>query len=191
MQHIALQNRQREIDETRRSLAEQLGRLEARHNIPTLDSLVAARGDRERGWQIVLKVLQHSAQDSDEVGRFVECFPPAHDLLEAYVRSVSVTDQLADRLLSEAELVASKSKLLADAIVADERIAKLEAERAKITADRQDFHADWEDVWQDLQVTVQTPREMRPWRNKQQAIARDAAHLRERQSGSRSDSKTN
>ncbi len=48
MQHIALQDRQREIDETRRSLAEQLGRLEARRDIPTLDSLVAAREDRER-----------------------------------------------------------------------------------------------------------------------------------------------
>ena len=174
----ALNRRRTEVDGDRQDLIERLEQLEATREILTLESLTAARREREQGWQLLLEVWRSGKPDSVRMEGFVRRFAPANELAEAYDRSVHAADEVADRLRQDAELVGTKSKLLADKQQTSDRLSKFDAEIAERNVDHAKLLDDWKNSWTKVPIAVLTPREMRAWRNKQQALVETAALLR-------------
>ncbi|HEV2971284.1 MAG TPA: AAA family ATPase [Pirellulales bacterium] len=174
----ALDRRRTEADGDRQALIERLEQLEATREILTLESLNSARRQREEGWQLVLEVWRDGKPDSARVEGFVRHFASANELTEAYDRSVHAADEVADRLRQDAELVGTKSKLLADEQQTSDRLSKFDAEIADRKAEHAGLLEDWKNNWTKVPIAVLTPREMRAWRNKQQALVGTAALLR-------------
>ena len=87
--------------------------LELERDVPTEDTLLAARDRRDHGWQLVKAIwLDHQPAGLDHTA-FINEFAPTGTLASAYESSVAHGDILADRLRREADQVAQKAELLA------------------------------------------------------------------------------
>ena len=162
-------------------LTDQLRQLELQNKVPTQDELDAMRLFREQGWQLVLKAWQEGQHGGEDVDAFVEKFDPLQTLPQAYHRSVVEADQIADLLRSDADRVATKSKLQADHDQRIGREAAVQSEIARTEADLQSVESRWTAVWKPLGITPLSPTEMRDWLRQQQDISQAAGRIRAKQ----------
>jgi uncharacterized protein YhaN len=156
----------------------QLRQLELEQKVPTNDELEAMRRLREQGWQLVLRAWQDGQENADEVVAFVQDFAPVRTLPEAYHRSVEESDQIADKLRSDADRVATKIRLQRDVEQRLVRHKEVNDEIDKADSELRKIEERWCAIWMPLGITPLTPQEMRDWLHQHKEISQDAEGIR-------------
>jgi len=159
-------------DDSIRQLEARLQSLELQQDVPTEETLLAARNRREEGWRLVKAAWLDSASDGEDVAVFLAEFAPGGPLAAAYEQSVERSDAIADRLHREADRVARKAELLA-------QLSRERATRSALQQDSrllEDLHArtqrDWNTVISPLglDAEAQTPAELRAWLRRREDV---------------------
>lgn len=142
--------------------------------VPTETDLEQARYRRDEGWRLVKGIWVEKEFDE---GRTRE-YSPELPLDQAYEKSVSEADQIADRLRRETDRVSRKAILLSNRGRLLENIKALETQKEEATSVKTMHLADWRTLWEPLGFNPLTPREMRSWLQGWQKLANEAENLR-------------
>ena len=164
--------RNMETAETRLAgIESELARLQRRGELPTLESLCAARERRDRGWSMVLAEWRGQGSGKE--------FTPGKPLESAYPESVAEADGIADRLREEAESVAQAeekrlqvSEWSAKAAEARQEVERLEA-AAGVCLEA------WAAEWAACGVMARSHDEMAEWREQWVAFRNALTKFRE------------
>ncbi len=173
-----LQVRMDEKVAQKRRLEKQLAELELTRPVPTEDELTSARERREQGWQIILRAWQDSEDTDEAAAPFIDDYPPARNLSDAYRRAVDVTDQISDQLRSDADRVATKVKTQFEIAQCEQDLKTLEEELLQAETEQTELHSQWRELWESLGVSALTPAEMRDWLRHHQDFTAKASQLR-------------
>jgi uncharacterized protein YhaN len=168
------------LEDARADLEKELEALRLTGKVPTEDDLQEARDRRDQGWEIVRLTLEGRAPTEEAVRDFVQDFPPASTLSEAYTASVRHTDEVADRLRREADRVAVLARLLAQQAGHAKRTEQLRGALADAEKKRTNLSEEWAALWQPAGIAPRSPREMRVWAQEHKALAARAAEIRGR-----------
>ncbi|HUY36529.1 MAG TPA: AAA family ATPase [Pirellulales bacterium] len=160
------------------ALERQLRQLELQGAVPAETDLVESRRRREVGWRLVRAQWLERERDLSAERAFLAEFAPLNDLAAAYEQAVRQADEQADRLRREADRVATRAGFLADRQACQAEFEKLAAQRREAESQRRGLMDAWNAAWQALAVAPLTPREMRPWVVKQQALVQQSEALR-------------
>ena len=176
-QQIAEGTEQKDI--TERDLEE----LRREHDVPSEDDLIAARQQRDQGWQMVREVLcDGQAADAKAAEAFITHFAPDRDLADAFQTAQEAADALVDRLRREASQVARKAMLTARHLDLQRRFDQHQLARQTAQATWDQLHEDWRELWSPLGIGPKSPREMRAWMAQQKSLAELAGSIdRQRQ----------
>jgi len=170
-----LAERRRSLEEKRRSVQESLGdaarqleEMQRAGAVPTEGDLLEARSRRDQAWKLL-------KQDWAET--------------EAYERMVQETDELADRLRREADRVQSQARLLANRDQLASAAEALDADLARTMEEAARAETSWKELWQSCGIgggigggiSPLPPREMHPaWTSRCEKLRDRAAALRQR-----------
>ena len=168
----SIQQRISDCQQEAQQLDSQIESQRRQQDVPTEEDLTAARQRRDTGWQLVQQSFSDAANErSDDVAAFINESPGAQNLLRAYEAGVERADQIADRLRREADQVAGKLQNLARRDAVGQRLAQLMTQQSELSAECQRIESQWQQLWQPLQIRPLSPREMRTWLARQQALA--------------------
>ena len=162
------------LDEAARNAAkldQDLERLRLEHDVPTEDDLLEARRRRDEAWHQVRRAWQEG-RPAGQLGN--------GDLAQAFEAGMAEADALADRLRREADRVAQKAKLTADRHDVDQQLGEFRDALDRAGQARDRLQGQWCGEWAALGIEPLSPREMRSWRNQQQALAGLAEDIRTR-----------
>jgi hypothetical protein len=127
--------------------------------VVTMEDLTAAREQRELRWQLVRRAWL----DGDDVSAETREFEDGAPLPEAYEKSVRGSDDISDRLRTEAERVHTYAGHRASLEKLFQQINRWSnAERDTLT-ERDRLEATWKEQWQESGIQPGAPREMRDW----------------------------
>ncbi|NTU43202.1 MAG: hypothetical protein HGA78_09190 [Nitrospirales bacterium] len=133
-----------------------------------------ARRHRERGWQLIrLAWLEGGATDLE-----INAYSHGESLERAYERSVTRADETVDRLRREAERVARKATWLADLKRLEGEAARLDEEHKDQRAKAEALSAEWKRLWEGMGIVPLSPREMKAWAERQEALAERSRKIR-------------
>ncbi len=149
------------IVQTISDIQRQTERLQIERAVPTENDLQNVRQKRNELWQTL--------RNND--------FPK--DKLESYEQQVFVSDEISDRLRREADRVAQKASLLADAESYKNKHSRLTAQVEASESELSDLTEKWHEFWQQFGITPKSPREMRAWLQKQTALIEKDRQRRE------------
>jgi uncharacterized protein YhaN len=170
----------RNLEETLLEIEGKIEEIRLEQEVPTEEDLQDAKRERDQGWGLVRRAWEEGHEPEGEVKDFVESFPPANSLADAFELSIEQTDEIVDRLRREADRVARKAKLLADRETqrTKSRLLKTRLEQAKTML--QEIGKEWSKLWEPARISPQSPREMRMWSQDQRAIIEKVTEIRER-----------
>lgn len=143
--------------ETVANLQRELERLGRRGELPTEESLRAARAHRDHGWQLVLAEWKGPGTS--------EKLDPALPLEEAFPRAVEKADGIADRLRREADAVAQAEEKRLSLEDGQRRIETRRAVLAGLEAEIQTCQGEWGAAWEASGIRPRSPQEMEEWRD--------------------------
>jgi len=166
----SLADRADEARSKRADVDRQIEEIRLGGDVPTEEDLLAARALREEGWQLVLEAWQQGSSDDARTGVFLANFSSETDLSAAYSQSVERTDELADRLRRESNRVAKRAALQATRDTLDQEIARYQEQIERATDARRQLFSAWRCCWQPARIEPSSPREMRAWLRRQQAL---------------------
>jgi uncharacterized protein YhaN len=157
--------------------------LRREHDVPSEDDLIAARRQRDQGWQMIREALcDGQAADAKAADAFIAHFAPDRDLADAFQAAQEAADALADRLRREASQVARKAMLTARHLDLTRRVDQHQHARHLAQANLDQLHGDWRELWSPLGIDPKSPREMRAWMIQQKSLAELAGSIdRQRQ----------
>ncbi len=136
-----------------------LAQLAQTGHLPDDEELLAARARRESGWALVRAGWIEGA-DVDEAARLFDSGLP---LADAYERSVSTADQVADLRHREAERLAQHAQLVERAATARAELEEISIRQLEIEAAETAFSLDWRSAWAPTGLEPLPPGEMRAW----------------------------
>ncbi len=178
-----LQTEQEELDRNRSEVEEQIHRIRLSGDVPTEVDLEAARERRDEGWKLVRTAWEIGDYPESAAREFIDGPPPALGLADAYETSVRTADSVADRLRREADRVAHQAALAAEreklATRHRDSTERLKAARTNLA----DIEAEWAAAWAPAGILPRSPREMRAWAGRQEALAARTTEIRERKNG--------
>ncbi|HVU02201.1 MAG TPA: AAA family ATPase [Polyangiaceae bacterium] len=119
-------------------------------DVPTEESLRAARADRDARWSTLRSGL--------EAGTRVAEPTPAE-----FERAIAVADETADRLRREADRVAALASLTAECRSLEGELAELAARRAEVEARERQTIAAFRDRWAEARVVPGSAVEAKAW----------------------------
>ena len=158
----------------------ELEKLRLEHDVPTEEDLVQARQRRDEGWQLVRETLRDGQPaDADAAEAFVAVMAAGGDLAAAFQASQDAADTVADRLRREASQVEKKAMLTVQQQELERRILQQQASRESAETARNQLQAQWRDLWSELGMVPQSPREMRAWLAQQKALVQLADAIRQ------------
>lgn len=140
----------------RKQLERELNQLQQSGQLPSTESLVAARAHRQALWQRLLAQLQNTTTDGEDTVDFA--------LQMAYPAAVLDADRIADALREDAELVARAEQLQFHIKTVHAEIADLNTHLSTLHADQLELQRQWQAQWQECSMTAGTPAEMEDWR---------------------------
>jgi uncharacterized protein YhaN len=172
---------ERRVEEEKavRELDALLRQLDLEHEVPTEEDLRCSRQDREAGWTLVRQAWEDGAEDAPATHAFLEQFPPARNLAEAYEGSVRRSDEVADRLRREAERVTRKIEVRTQQEKHAEQVCHWTQLSSEATAELAQLEAEWSALWEPLGLPAVPPREARAWLRRQADLVDQATELRE------------
>lgn len=183
-----LRTRQQKCEELEKECLEldrQMQQMELRQVVPTEENLEEARRRRDADWRLVRQAWQQP-KESATGEPFAGPLPPVDDLAEAFEASVQTSDEIADRLRREADQVAARARCLADRERCEDQLAKERRQIERIESQLRSTRHDWSTLWQPLGIDPQSPKEMRAWTRKHEALltqVRTIQNQRERVAG--------
>ena len=125
--------------------------------IPQVEQLTEARAHRERGWQLVLEDWKGAGAKEQ-----LDSSKPLH---EAFPEAVTVADQIADRLRSEASAVAQVEEKRLHLLRLRESLRAGEEHHGTLELRAKTLLLEWEDAWKASSIPPQSPSEMMAWRD--------------------------
>jgi uncharacterized protein YhaN len=149
---------QRQLEALRSSLVERVGS----EPVPTVDTLSAARRDRDSGLYGVRSRLAGHA-DLQLESDFGNRHAPGRPLIDAVEVSVRDCDTLADRLRHEADRVAAFHSLKQQESVLVERLSKVQADVGSAESDLEAIGERWRGAWQTAGIVPDAPKVMQTW----------------------------
>ena len=191
------------LEKIRQDLADQdrdIQRLRLESDVPSEDDVAAARRFRDLGWRLVVAQWRGGGANPVELGRFLEgehgtpqrpaasssANEPASlpnlqvDLAAAYELAVRHADDLADRLRREAGRVATRAAIQANHLALQRQQETLAQQQEANGQTREHLDQQWHACWQPAEIVPLPPREMRNWRQRQQALVDAAGAMRQR-----------
>ena len=127
--------------------------------VPSEKVLFKTRNKREQGWQL----LRRQWLNNEDVSEDRLAYAPDQPLPEAYEGYVQQVDSIADRLRREADRVANAAALRAQVETQQENLADFANKRAALKLQEQELDATWIRIWQPVDITPLTPKEMSGW----------------------------
>ncbi len=172
-----LLNTQREENHQRQAKVEEgIKTLQLGGALRTEQDLLQARERRELGWQLVCRAwLEHAPDTEGE-----KAFDAERPLVEAYEKSVTDADSIADRLRREADRVAKLAGLIADKEGCERREAELGTNQSALTTGLEACQQQWRQAWENPGIAPLSPKEMRGWLSRHAALLATAKDLRAR-----------
>ncbi len=168
-----LRDSRSEEEDHRRELAV----LEAVQAVPTLEQLAKARAMRDTGWSLVRQEWLEGGADPDQVQQFVQDESSASSLANAMEESIANADQIADRIYSDAERVATKARLQIELEENARQQQGIEKELESLRESLAAWQTEWELLWVAMGCKPKTPKEMRNWLQRFQELRRQARSL--------------
>ncbi|MBI4864171.1 MAG: AAA family ATPase [Candidatus Riflebacteria bacterium] len=169
---------EKQIEEEERAIAKldrEIEKLARGQEIPTEDSLVAARSRRQQGWGLVCSTWRDRADQAAAVKRFVAGTEGGHDLTRAYERCVERADDLADRLRREADRVAKKAERDGREQRRLDLSRRLDGARERALQGEKE----WIELWKPLGIDPLPPREMVGWCRKHEELLSRMSEVRQ------------
>ena len=167
---------------TRRDAAERgsrtadhdLGRVGEAGAVPTEDALRGARDRRDALWREIRRDLAGQPPGPDRPSLLVD----DPDLPPAFEAANRTADEAADRLRREAQRVERFQSLTADRNRFRDELAEATQAEADLGRRRDAVQAEWAALWPFLPTGPRTPREMREWSVRREALVELSERLR-------------
>ncbi|MBB2483037.1 AAA family ATPase [Bacillus sp. APMAM] len=140
--------------------------LESLTDIPTISELDGARSHRDTGWLVIRQKLNKGDVDQTVLAQFSNGLP----IDMAFEKSIQKTDEIADKLRTEAEKVGEKNKLLADIEAGKNKVQTLTSELECANEKMDVWNKQWKEHWQSAKIQPLTPDEMLEWLDKYNTI---------------------
>jgi uncharacterized protein YhaN len=156
--------KRRELEDERSRANLDLAKAESHGPIPRPDELSAARSHRDRGWGLIRGAWLAGNWDLDKAANFTGGPAEPTGMATAYESAVGTSDDIADRLATEADRVRTRLELELRMQSLNEQLARLQADFDLATADDSSMQKAWQSVWESSATTVQSPRQMKDWR---------------------------
>ena len=144
-------------------LVRELAKLESNQAIPSQLELDGKRGMRDSGWRLIRNEWLDQNIDSQASIDFVARFSGASQLPDAFELSILDADRTSDQLRTDADRVASKSRILLESNQKSEEMEEIELELNSILVRQKQLDQSWNQQWQSLQIEPLPPREMLSW----------------------------
>ncbi|MDM8537183.1 AAA family ATPase [Desulfobacterales bacterium HSG17] len=147
----------------------------------TDDDLQKSREKRNSGWHMIRSTLEKKEKpQKDNAQDFIDTFPPAKNLADAYELSVRYSDDLSDRMRGEAAQVAKKAGLLADKGTRIKHMTRIKEKLLTAQKENQKIRDKWRELWAETGITPASPREMRALAQHQTALSAQLSDIREK-----------
>lgn len=147
--------------------------MELTGHVVTNDDLIAARTGRELRWQLVRRIWLAG----EDVAAEFKILDDGVSLPDAYEKSVRGTDEISDRLRSDAERVHTYAGHRAQLEKLALQITRWSETEQGAIASRDELEMLWKVQWQESCVTPATPKEMRDWLDRCAVLRRTAEEL--------------
>ena len=151
-----LDDSRKRLDDERRNLAEDHVKLDRSTNVPTVEDLGAARVERDEQWQQLRRRLEG-----------VEHEPSTPESFESQLRR---TDDLSDRLRTEADSVARCAQLAVRERRLKAEFEDLDERDRGLKVDRTDHDVRWAQSWSEIDLEPRSPSEMTDWLRARQVV---------------------
>lgn len=149
-------------------LRNELAAIQASGHTPSESELLESRQTRDAAWQAI--------RDAIAAGDMAAAQANAASLESL----VAAADLVADRMRSDADAVAKRSTLEAQAAKKAEALARAEEQLSQARDVFAATESQWAALWQPLDMMPRTPREMLAWIGERQKLCDRSAALRQR-----------
>lgn len=151
--------KQQEIEEEKKQAEQELKALLMTSDVPTISELEESRKVRNTGWSLVKrKYIQKIDVEQD-----IREFASESDLPTLYEQKVDNADYVSDRLRLAADQVVKRADLEAKMDNLRSRLDDMAEEIKKANETQETQQKRWNAIWEPLEITSGTPREMKQW----------------------------
>jgi len=162
----------------------QISELNLKQEVPTEKDLAAAREKRDKGWHLILSILNdrsdYSEKIDDYITDYIQKTPTAKTLADAFEISLKKADEISDRLRREADRVTAKVKLIVDQESFNVQIDQMKNRIKTALKEKREIEKEWVALWEPAKISPKTPKEMRIWGENHRALAQKGKDIRER-----------
>lgn len=155
----------------------ELSKSDSSGSIPRPEERVANRTRRDRAWDLIRRAWLSGDWDSRAAAEFAgEQVEPA-GLVRMYEASVAASDDIADRLATEADRVRARLELEATLQSLKERLSLFDDDEVRTKAASAILQAEWQSLWDSTAATPRSPRQMAEWRRSWDALCERVGRL--------------
>lgn len=135
----------------------EIQRIQRQKHLPTADDLQTARQERNQTWNAVLQEWKGNGSPSTPWN--------GKPLESAYPEAVQAADDLADRLLSDADAVAQFEQKLSERGIQQSIVDEADRNILSLEGERTILQTTWSAAWETSSVQPSDPKVMGEWRN--------------------------
>jgi len=149
-----------EMEETKKQVRTEKDGILLENPVANEQSLREIRHFRDAGWELIKRDWLYNDRAIEEVDQFTK----GNKLENVYENAVQKSDDIADQLLTESEIVAKISLLTNQLKSIDKKMNDYENQRETYEEELIALQNDWEDVWRDVNIKgYGSPTEMKEW----------------------------
>ena len=148
----------REANSRVKSIQAELGRLQRRGELPSEDALLKARAQRDHGWSLVLAEWKGNGATEELIA--------GTPLEEAFPRTITQADAVADRLRLDADAVAKAEEKRSQLDELGKHIEDIQQRVLELRGALEECQISWRAEWAACGITPQSPAEMLEWRDR-------------------------
>jgi len=135
----------------------EIQRIQRQKHLPTADDLQTARQERDQTWNTVLQEWKRNGSPSTPWN--------GKPLESAYPKAVEAADNIADRLLSDADAVAQFEQKLSERGIQQSMVEEADRNILSLEGERTILQTAWSAAWEPSSVQPLDPKVMGEWRN--------------------------
>jgi len=151
--------KQQEIEEEKRQTEQELNALLLTSDVPMITELEESRKVRNTGWSLIKRKYIEKIDVEQDIREFAS----ESDLPTLYEQKVDNADYVSDRLRLAADQVAQRAGLESKIENLKSRLDDIAGEIRKANETQEAHQKRWNAIWEPLEITPGTPREMKQW----------------------------
>jgi uncharacterized protein YhaN len=166
----ALHTQQKSATDSIAAIKRRIASMKTGNALGSPDQIAHARQARETLWMPLRSTLLHPSKAL-----------PAEQIPESVIgfeRSTLDADRLADSAVSDAEQVAELAALSSQLEEAEATLAGIERDFESLRLSAAERDREWDELWREVKIAPNAPREMSQWLVNVQALFKDRAELR-------------